>query len=207
MTADRTDPRYRRALWIVVVLNAGFGVIEMAGGVLADSQALQADALDFIGDGLITLTGLVALSRGARWRARVALAQGWFLGALGVWVLATTVLRLFDATAPEAASMGVLGAIGLFVNLAAAAVLVPFRHGDVGARAIWLFSRNDALGNIAVVAAALLVGATRTPWPDLAVAFVIAGLFLQSSLSIVRRAKAELRVAGGAQDSRGGTTA
>ena len=191
--ADRSDPRYRRALWIVVLLNAGFGVIEMIGGFRAESQALKADALDFIGDGLITFTGLLALAHGARWRARVALLQGVFLGVLGAFVLATTVLRLFGAPSPDAAPMGVLGAIGLFVNLAAAAVLVPFRHGDVGARAIWLFSRNDALGNVAVVFAAGLVVTTQTPWPDLAVAFVIAGLFLQSSLSIVTRARAELR--------------
>ncbi|HEX6588635.1 MAG TPA: cation diffusion facilitator family transporter [Longimicrobiales bacterium] len=190
---DKSDPRYRRALWIVVALNLGYGVLETAGGWLAGSQALKADALDFLGDGVITWLGLVALGRAARWRARAALLQGLFLGALGLSVLGTTVWRLLDGATPEPATMGVLGAIGLLVNLAAAAVLVPHRGGDANARAVWLFSRNDALGNLAVVGAAALVALTRTHWPDVAVAFVIAGLFLHSSWAIIRRASAELR--------------
>lgn len=193
VSVDRTDPGYRRALWLVVGLNAGFGVIEAVGGFLAESQALQADSLDFLGDGLITFVGLLAIRHGARWRARAALLQGLFLGALGLGVLIGTAIRLASSAAPEAAAMGLLGAIGLMVNLAAAAALLPYRHGDVSARAIWLFSRNDALGNIAVVVAGGLVAATGTHWPDVVVAFIIATLFLQSSTSIVRRALKELR--------------
>ncbi|NUQ12352.1 MAG: cation transporter [Gemmatimonadaceae bacterium] len=169
----------------------------MTGGLLADSQALKADALDFIGDGLITFVGIVALTWHPGVRARVALIQGLFLGALGLGVLATTVFRVLIAKQPDAEVMGVLGAIGLAINLAAAAVLVPHRTGDVNARAIWLFSRNDALGNIAVVIAAASVAVTRSVWPDLVVAVVIASLFLHSSWSIVRRAAATLRTATG----------
>lgn len=188
-------PAYRRALWIVVLLNAGYGVVEMAGGFLAESQAAKADALDFIGDGLITMLGLVAIAWSAAARARVALLQGLFLGALGLGVLVNTILRIVERQQPEAELMGLLGVIGLAVNVTAAAVLVPHRSGDANVRAVWLFSRNDAIGNAAVVVAAGFVAVTDTPWPDLIVAIVIAGLFLQSSWSIVRSARRELRTA------------
>lgn len=189
--ADLT-PAYRRALWIVVVLNVGFGVIEMVGGVLADSQALKADALDFLGDGAITFLGLLALGWSTLWRARSALIQGLFLGALGLSVLATTVYRLLAQKQPDAEVMGVLGGIALLVNVAAAVTLLPHRTGDANARAVWLFSRNDAIGNAAVVAAAGLVAWTSTAWPDLLVAIIIASLFLQSSWSIVHDARKDL---------------
>jgi cation diffusion facilitator family transporter len=184
---------YRRALWIVVLLNAGFGVLEMTGGLVSGSQALKADALDFIGDGLITFLGIVALAWRAEVRARVALVQGLFLGALGLGVLVTSALRVAVAKQPDAEVMGVLGAVGLAVNLTAAAVLIPYRTGDVNVRAVWLFSRNDALGNVAVVVAAGFVALTGTMWPDLVVAVVIAALFLHSSWSIVRKSWASVR--------------
>lgn len=186
---------YRRALWIVVLLNVGYGVVETVGGFLADSQALRADALDFLGDGLITFLGLVAIGWSLRWRARSALIQGLFLGALGLSVLATTAYRVLAQQQPEADVMGVLGAIALVVNLAAAFVLIPHRTGDANARAVWLFSRNDAIGNAAVVVAAGLVAWTNTSWPDLVVAVVIAGLFLHSAWAIVRDARSDLREA------------
>lgn len=189
---DDLTPAYRRALWVVVALNIGYGAIEMVGGVLADSQALKADALDFLGDGAITFLGLLALGWSTLWRARSALIQGLFLGALGLSVLATTVYRLLAQKQPDAEVMGVLGGIALLVNVAAAVALLPHRTGDANARAVWLFSRNDAIGNAAVVAAAGLVAWTGTAWPDLLVAIIIASLFLQSSWSIVQDARKDL---------------
>lgn len=186
---------YKRALWIVVALNVGYGVVEIIGGFIAGSQALKADALDFLGDGLITFLGLLAIGWSLAWRARSALIQGLFLGALGVGVLATTAYRVLVLYQPEAELMGLFGLVALVINVAAAAVLIPHRKGDANVRAVWLFSRNDALGNLAVVIAAGLVAWTGTPWPDLAVAVVIAGLFLQSSWSIVRDALRDLREA------------
>ena len=185
-------PAYRRALWTVVVLNVGYGVVEMFGGFVSDSQALKADALDFLGDGLITLLGLVAIGWSLRWRARSALIQGLFLGALGLSVLVTTAYRALVQQQPEAELMGLYGAIALVVNVAAALVLIPHRSGDANVRAVWLFSRNDAIGNAAVVVAAGLVAWTDRPWPDLVVAAVIAALFLDSSVRIVRDARADL---------------
>lgn len=189
--AHRT-PGYRRALWIVIALNLGYGAIEMAGGFLAGSQALKADALDFIGDGLITFLGLLAIGWSLAWRARSALLQGLFLGALGCGVLVNTAYRVLVLNQPAAELMGLFGAVALAVNVAAALALVPHRAGDANVRAVWLFSRNDAIGNVAVVAAAGLVWWTATPWPDLVVAVVIAGLFLHSAWRIVGDARSDL---------------
>ena len=150
-------PAYKRALWIVIILNVGYGLIEMVGGFLSGSQALKADALDFVGDGLISFLGLLAIGWLPIWRARAALFQGLFLGALGLGVLATTAYRVLMQGVPEAELMGVLGLVALAVNVTAALVLLPHRSGDANMRAVWLFSRNDALGNLAVVIAAVLV--------------------------------------------------
>lgn len=200
-TPAHRNPAYRRALWIVVALNAGYGVAEAVGGFLAGSQAVKADALDFLGDGLITMLGLLAIGRSGVWRARAALVQGLFLAALGLGVLANTGYRVLAQQVPAAAAMGALGIAGMAVNIVAAAVLVPHRTGDANVRAVWLFSRNDAIGNFAVVIAAALVAWTRTPWPDLAVALVVAGLFLQSAGSIIRDARGALRAEASASSS------
>ena len=186
-------PEYRRALWIVILLNVGYGVIEIIGGFIAESQALKADALDFLGDGLITFLGVLAIGWSLAWRARSALIQGAFLGALGIGVLINTIYRVVILNQPNAELMGVLGLIALVVNVLAAVALLPHRTGDANVRAVWLFSRNDAIGNVAIVMAAILVAWTGTAWPDLVVAAVIAGLFLQSSWVIISDARADLR--------------
>lgn len=192
---SHVTPAYKRALWIVILLNVGYGAIEIVGGFLAGSQSLKADALDFLGDGIISFLGLIAIGWGLQARAKAALLQGLFLGALGVSVIAYTGYRVLVVNQPHAELMGIFGAIALAVNIAAAIVLIPHRKGDANMRAVWLFSRNDAIGNAAVVVAAGLVWWTGTPWPDLVVAAVIAALFLQSAWSIIADARADLRQA------------
>lgn len=187
-------PTYKRALWIVVLLNAGYGIAEMIGGFLAGSQALKADALDFLGDGSITFLGLLAIGWSLRWRARSALIQGLFLGAMGVAVLVATAYRILVLNTPEAELMGILGFIALVINIVSVIVLLPHRSGDANVRSVWLFSRNDALGNLAVVVAAGFVFWTGTAWPDLIAAAIIASLFLQSSWSIIRDARNDLKI-------------
>ena len=187
------DPAYRRALWLVVILNIGFGLLELVGGFIAGSQALKADSLDFLGDGSITLIGLLALGWSAVVRSRIALVQGIFLATLGLGVIGFAVWRAFNAIPPEAELMGGIGVVALIVNVSAALILARFRdQGDATSRAIWLFSRNDALANIAVIVAAALVGWTGSAWPDLLVAGVIALLFLHSAYDIIRDALREL---------------
>src|SRR3990172_10829157 len=167
-------PAYRRALWIVVLLNAGYGLVEMIGGFLADSQALKAVVFDFLGDGSITFLGLLAIVWGVKWRARSALIQGIFLGAMGIAVLANTVYRTQVLHTPEAGLMGIFGFIALVINIIAAIVILPHRKGDANVRAVWLFSSNDALGNLLVIIAAGLVFWTDTSQPDLVAAGVVA---------------------------------
>ncbi|WP_245895285.1 cation transporter [Devosia submarina] len=192
---SHVTPAYKRALWIVVLLNVGYGVVEIVGSFLAGSQALQADSLDFLGDGLISFLGLVAVGWGLAARAKAALLQGVFLGLLGLGVVASTVFRVFIDHQPESLLMGGFALVAFVVNVLAAVVLIPHRKGDANMRAVWLFSRNDAIGNLAVVAAAALVWWTGSQWPDLVVAFAVAGLFLQSAWSIIRDARSDLKQA------------
>jgi len=189
---SHVTPAYKRALWIVVLLNVGYGIIEIGGSILSGSQALQADALDFIGDGLISFLGLIAVGWGLAARAKAALLQGVFLALLGLGVIGSTLYRVFVEHEPQTLLMGSFALVAFVVNVLAAVVLIPHRKGDANMRAVWLFSRNDAIGNLAVVAAAALVWWLNNPWPDLIVAFAVAGLFLQSAWSIIRDARQDL---------------
>lgn len=192
---SHVTPAYKRALWIVVVLNAGYGIIEIGGSILSGSQALQADALDFIGDGLISFLGLIAVGWGLAARAKSALIQGIFLAVLGFGVIGSTTYRVFIEHEPQTLIMGSFAMVAFIVNVLAAVVLIPHRKGDANMRAVWLFSRNDAIGNLAVVAAAVAVWWLNSPWPDLLVAFAVAGLFLHSAWAIIKDARSDLKQA------------
>ena len=193
---SHVSPAYKRALWIVVLLNAGYGIIQIGGSILSGSQALQADALDFIGDGLISFLGLIAVGWGLAARAKAALIQGIFLALLGLGVIGSTAYRVLVEHEPQTLLMGGFAIVAFFVNVLAAVVLIPHRKGDANMRAVWLFSRNDAIGNLAVVAAAALVWWLNSPWPDLLMAFVVAALFLHSAWLIIRDARQDLAQAG-----------
>lgn len=192
---SHVTPAYKRALWIVVLLNAGYGIIQIGGSIISGSQALQADALDFIGDGLISFLGLIAVGWGLAARAKAALLQGIFLALLGLGVIGSTAYRVFVEHEPQTLLMGGFALVAFAVNVLAAVVLIPHRKGDANMRAVWLFSRNDAIGNLAVVAAAALVWWLNNPWPDLLMAFVVAALFLQSAWSIIKDARSDLEQA------------
>ncbi|MFN3994716.1 MAG: cation transporter [Tabrizicola flagellatus] len=186
------DPAYARILGIVVALNLGYGLAEIVAGLWAGSQALLADSLDFLGDGLISLLALIALRWTARARARTAMVQGLFLMAMGLSVLTGTLFEALRPELPQSTVMTVMGLGAMAVNLACAALMMRHRTGDASARAVWLFSRNDAIGNLAVVVAALFVALLGSPWPDILVAIGIASLFLGSALAIQRDARREL---------------
>ena len=185
------SPRYRRVLLAVVAINAVMFAVEMTAGTLAGSQALKADALDFLGDTLTYAMTLWAIGRPLAVRAAAALVKGASLGLMGLWVLGSTLWQVMVAGVPDAPVMGVVGALACAANLASVLLLLRYREGDANVRSVWLCSRNDAIGNLAVVAAAGAVAFTGTAWPDLAVAAAMAGLFLWSAGQIMAQALAE----------------
>ncbi|MBA4042710.1 MAG: cation transporter [Sphingobium sp.] len=187
------DPRWRMALWIALGVNAGMFAVEMAAGAAADSRALQADALDFLGDAANYAISLLVAGMALAWRARAALAKGLTLIGLGGWVMITAVLAALGGAAPEPELMGIIGALALAANTGVAIMLFRFRTGDANMRSVWICSRNDAIGNIAVIAAALGVFGTGTAWPDLIVAAILALLGISGGIQIVRQARLELR--------------
>lgn len=188
---DGLSPDYKRRLWVVIALNAGMFGVEMAAGAWAGSRALQADALDFAGDALTYGISLAVIGAPLAVRSRVALAKGASLAAMGLWVLGSTLYSLFGVGVPDAPIMGGIGAMALAANLASVAILASYKDGDANVRSVWLCSRNDAIGNVAVMMAALGVWGTATGWPDLIVAAGMACLFLSSAQQILRQAWAE----------------
>ena len=190
---DGVSADYKRRLWLVIALNAIMFGVEMTAGHLAKSQALQADALDFLGDALTYGISLAVIGASLRARTNAALVKGFSLLLMGLWVFGSTMYRVFYVGVPEAEIMGIVGFFALLTNLASVLLLVRYKDGDANVRSVWLCSRNDAIGNVAVMFAALGVWGTATGWPDLVVATIMAGLFLSSSFQIVRQALAERR--------------
>lgn len=184
-------PAYRRVLIAVIAINASMFVIEAAAGLAAGSMALQADALDFLADSATYALSLWVIAKPARWRANAALFKGLSLAVLGLWVLGATIWRVFGTGVPEPLVMGAVGLLALAANVASVLLLLRYRDGDANVRSVWLCSRNDAIGNIAVVIAASGVFAAGAAWPDLVVAAAMASLFCTSAIGIVRRALAE----------------
>lgn len=188
------NPAYRRVLWIVLAINAVMFLVEIAAGVAAGSASLQADALDFLGDAGNYVISLAVVGMALRYRAMAALAKGATMGAFGLWVIGTVVWHAIAGTVPEPVTMGVVGVAALAANAACAGLLYAYRDGDANMQSVWICSRNDVLGNLAVLLAALGVFGTGTGWPDLVVAAVMAALALQGARIVVRQAQNELRL-------------
>ena len=186
------DPKWRRALWIALAINGVMFAAEMAAGVAGGSKALQADALDFLGDAANYAISLGVAGMALAWRARAAMLKGTTLALLGLYVLAATVWAVWNGRMPEAELMGVVGITALVANGAVALMLYRFRSGDANMRSVWICSRNDAIGNVAVVLAAAGVFGTGTAWPDLVVAGIMAALGISGGIQIMRQARGEL---------------
>jgi len=188
-----TSPAYKRALWVVVAINAGMFGVEMAASSLSGSMALQADALDFAADAATYGVSLWAIGKAVQARSIVALAKGVSLAVMAVVVLGLSILQTFALTTPESTTMSTVGLAALAANVISALILMKYRDGDANVRSVWLCTRNDAVGNVAVVLAGVAVAWTASAWPDLLVAIGMAALFLSSSVSILRQALSELR--------------
>ena len=187
------NPAYRRALWVALVLNALMFGVEIVASLKAESVSLLADAIDFLGDAGNYAVALFVLGLAPVWRSRTALWKGWLMVGYGVFVLGKSAWQWTAGIVPEPFIMTWVSLLALAVNLGVAVLLYAHRNGDAQARSVWLCSRNDALGNLAVIAAAGGVWATAQGWPDIAVALVLAWLALSSGASVIRHAREELR--------------
>lgn len=187
------DPRYRRALWIALVVNALMFGVEIFGGLQSASTSLLADAVDFFGDAANYGVSLMVLSMAAIWRSRAALFKGLCMGAFGVFVLGKTAWSVAAGVVPEPVTMGIIGLLALSANLGVAALLYAFRSGDANMRSVWLCTRNDAIGNVAVMLAAAGVFGSGSGWPDWLVALLMGALALNASFSVIRQARGEMR--------------
>lgn len=189
----KADPRWRRVLWAALIANAGMFFVEMAAGAAADSRALQADALDFLGDAANYAVSLAVVGMALAWRARAALLKSLFMLGFAGWVFGSAMFAFVNGTSPDPEMMGAVGALALVANVCVALLLYRYRAGDANMRSVWICSRNDAIGNAAVIVAALGVFGTGSAWPDLIVASVMAALALTGGLQVFRQAKSELR--------------
>jgi len=184
---------YKRRLWLVIGLNAAMFLVEMGAGALASSRALQADALDFLGDTFTYGITLAVIGAPLRTRALAAFVKGISLTIMGLWVLAITAYYVLIVGVSRAEIMGVVGFLALAANVTSVLILMRYKEGDANVRSVWVCSRNDAIGNVAVMVAALGVWGTASRWPDLIVAAIMAAIFVTSSAQILRRSVAELR--------------
>src|SRR5262245_13655131 len=185
------DPGLRRALWLVLTINAAMFAVEIGAGLAAGSASLQADALDFLGDAGNYAISLFVVGMALRYRAMAAVLKGATMGVFGMWVLGVTAWHVWHATLPHAATMGVVGLAALIANAASFGLLWAYRGGDANMRSAWVCTRNDVLGNLAVLLAALGVFGTGTGWPDVIVASIMAGLALQGALIVLQQSLQE----------------
>ena len=190
---NNNSPRYRKILWAALIINLAMFGIEIGAGFKSGSTSLLADAIDFFGDAANYGVSLAVLSAGVVLRARAALLKGACMIGFGLFVLARAAWVFNEGTVPEAFTMGSIGLLALLANVAVAAMLYAYREGDANMRSVWLCSRNDAIGNVAVMLAALGVLGTASAWPDLLVACGMAVLALVGGWSVIRQAIAELK--------------
>ncbi|MEP0069576.1 cation transporter [Pyruvatibacter sp.] len=192
---DGASAAYKRALWAVIAINGVMFLVEGSAGFAGQSMALKADALDFAGDTATYAMSLMVIGMALHWRARAALVKGISLLLMGLGVLGLTAYRVIVLNDPSAEIMGSIAALALVANIVSVLILMKFRDGDANVRSVWLCSRNDAIGNVAVIAAAGVVAVSGSPWPDLAVAAFMAWLFTSSAVSIIKQARVELQSA------------
>jgi Co/Zn/Cd efflux system component len=189
----RTDTAYRRVLWAVLIINSAMFAVEIGAGLHAGSASLQADALDFLGDAANYAVSLFVVGMALRYRATAALAKGVTMGLFGIWVLGVALWHAYAGTLPQASTMGVIGFTALAANAVSFGLLWAYRGGDANMRSAWICTRNDVLGNLAVLLAALGVFGTGSAWPDILVATIMASLAIQGAALVVRHALSELK--------------
>jgi Co/Zn/Cd efflux system component len=191
-SGEHLTPQYRKILWIALVINASMFIVEVFSGINAESVSLMADAIDFFGDAMNYGVSLAVLSTSLAWRARTALLKGLTMGSFGLLILGISVWSMMHGTTPKAETMGLIAFIALLANVSVAMMLYAYRDGDANMQSVWLCSRNDAIGNIAVIIAALGVWGSNSAWPDLVVAAIMASLGVSAAMKVIKKARSEL---------------
>lgn len=191
--APKPDSKFRTALWIALFINLAMFLVELIGGAYAHSSALWADSLDFFGDAVNYAISLAVLGASLYWRATVALAKGLVMAGFGLVVIGKVIYAYSQGIAPEAVTMGAIGVLALIANAVAAYILYAFRDGDSNMQSVWICSRNDAIGNVAVILAAVGVFGTGSMLPDIIVAVIMAGLGLSGGYRVIRKSLSERR--------------
>jgi len=191
-STKQLTPQYRKILWAALIINASMFIVELLSGVQAESVSLMADAIDFFGDAINYGVSLAALSMSLAWRARTALLKGLTMGSFGLLILVTAVWSTLHGAPPKAETMGLIALIALLANVSVAMMLYAYRDGDANMQSVWLCSRNDAIGNMAVMMAALGVWESKSAWPDLVVAAIMASLGVSAATQVIKKARSEL---------------
>ncbi|MCW9709790.1 cation diffusion facilitator family transporter [Avibacterium sp. 21-586] len=188
------SPKYKKALWIALILNLSMFFVEIVMGIKSGSTSLLSDSLDFLGDSANYLISLIVLPMALSYRAKASMVKGLTMGVFGLFILITTIYRAFYGEIPSYSEMSIVGFLALLVNVSALLILLKFRDGDSNVRSVWVCSRNDAIGNVAVILAGIAVYFFQSKYPDLIVAFILAFLALQASQEIIKRAWVEVKV-------------
>ena len=189
----KPNSKFRTALWIALIINLAMFIVELIGGAYANSSALWADSLDFFGDAMNYAISLAVLGASLYWRATVALFKGLTMALFGFVIIGKSLYAYLQGIPPEAMTIGVIGVLALIANVIAAVVLYAFRDGDSNMQSVWLCSRNDAIGNVAVIFAAVGVFGTGSLIPDLVVAVIMATLGLTGGYQVIKNALQERR--------------
>lgn len=186
------DPKYRRILWVALIINALMFAIEIIFSLQSQSVSLLADAIDFFGDAANYGISIWVLALSIQTRAKTALIKAGSMALFGIGVLVHAIWNAMTGVVPDAQTMTLVGLLALAANLSVAWLLYAYRNGDSNMRSVWLCTRNDALGNIAVIIAAIGVFGTGTAWPDLMVASIMASLALTAAWQVIKQARREL---------------
>jgi len=189
---NRGNSTYRRILWSVLAINGAMFSVEIGAGLASGSVSLQADALDFFGDASNYAISLLVVGMALRFRATAALAKGTTMGLFGLWIIGAVIWHTMHGTLPSAWTMGAVGFAALVANAVSFGLLWAYRSGEANMRSAWICTRNDVLGNLAVLLAALGVFGTDSGWPDIVVAAIMAALALQGAVIVIRQSLAEM---------------
>lgn len=182
-----------RAFLCPLVINALMFLAEFGAGLAAHSSALQAEAVDMLGDALVYGLSLFALGRGRRWEAGAALAKGGLILLFFVVIVVDIALKLLHGVPPSTRLMLIFGSLALVANLTCLALLWRFRNLNVNMSSTFECSRNDVMANAGVLVAAGAVMVLGAGWPDIVVGLVIAAVFLSSAVRVIRSAWPEFR--------------